>query len=517
MFARPNTFEKIFTRAKLPFAWFFLIVFIIYFETIFYGYTSLDDWLLLVNPHEFLKNPANIITAFKQNVLDWYYRPVLTISFITDTLIGRGTIAMYHFTNIALHFAAVCVLFVLFQKLGMQKNKAFCFVSLFAAYPAFTLAVAWVPGRNDTLLALFVFSAFLMLIKYLRGEKILHLILFAVFAFLALFTKETAAFMLIVFPTYILMFRDRKTNLKKAAFAVSVLYCIFVLWFLARGGVVNEVSAFVKIKTVVTGLERLVPVALQYLGKMVIPVNLSGMSRYENFSIYWGAAVLLCVLAAVPFVKIKDKKMFMFGLLWAALFFAPAIFHVSGVTLFISDHRLYLVIPGIILVLNALSLRLSKKFWICLWAVFFIFYGTLSMLNIKKFKDEDFFTSSVILQSNSAANSILAAHVYTAGGYYETAHYFYSKALEKAKYHVKSNQNLGFIYWVWQKPLQAKKHLITAVSKDDNSPDAWALLSMEAYSRNDIDAAVTYIEKALKYKPEERQYKEKLDYYLHLK
>jgi len=74
----------------------------------------------------------------------------------------------------------------------IPKNKAFFLSLFFALHPVLTQAVAWVPGRNDSLATIFIFSALIFFQRFLSKEKLMDLIFLSLFFLLALFTKESS-------------------------------------------------------------------------------------------------------------------------------------------------------------------------------------------------------------------------------------------------------------------------------------------------------------------------------------
>src|SRR5207302_342534 len=75
---------------------------------------------------------------------------------------------------------------------------------LFALHPVQTEPVAWISGRNDILLGLWIL---LMVFCFIRsGESSVHRrrysVLSALFFTIALFTKEAAAFYILLLPLY---------------------------------------------------------------------------------------------------------------------------------------------------------------------------------------------------------------------------------------------------------------------------------------------------------------------------
>ncbi|UCD55136.1 MAG: hypothetical protein JSV93_06410, partial [Candidatus Omnitrophota bacterium] len=160
--------------------------FLVYSQTLFFDFTYLDDNVLILGNRKFLSKLSNIPQAFRQDVFfsyeDAYYRPLLTISFILDAQLpfalypspkpspqrgegrvrGRGEQGKgfsYHLTNIVIHLLAACLLFLLLIKLKYREGLAIFFSLIFTVHPVLTQAVAWLPGRNDSLLAVFIFSS----------------------------------------------------------------------------------------------------------------------------------------------------------------------------------------------------------------------------------------------------------------------------------------------------------------------------------------------------------------------
>ena len=120
-----------------PFFWIVGIGFLLYLPTLFFNFSYLDDNNLILDNQYFLSNPANIFQSFLTDVFHifnhsaFYYRPLLTISFIFDYQIGGVSPFIYHFTNIILHLVAASLVFVFFTKLNYKKNISFLFSIIF--------------------------------------------------------------------------------------------------------------------------------------------------------------------------------------------------------------------------------------------------------------------------------------------------------------------------------------------------------------------------------------------------
>ena len=173
-------FDPIFLRTWRPYAWIVLVGFLLYFKAIFFGYTYLDDNNLILENIYFLHDISNIIAAFGQDVFrlistaDIYYRPLMTVSLILDAQIGGAAPFIYHFTNLLIHLLGSCLVFLLLNKIGCKRELSFVFSLIFAIHPALSQAVAWIPGRNDSLMAVFALLSFIFFIDYAERKKYGH-------------------------------------------------------------------------------------------------------------------------------------------------------------------------------------------------------------------------------------------------------------------------------------------------------------------------------------------------------
>lgn len=151
-----------------------LTAFLVYAPTFSAGWTDTDDLELIADDAHFLKSDGAIVDAFRRPFFastgrrTEYYRPLVTASFIVDAKYGTPpSPGPFHVTNAALHAAASLLVLALARALGGRPVVAAGAALLFAVHPAATQAVAWVPGRCDTLMACFALAS---LASWLRFE-----------------------------------------------------------------------------------------------------------------------------------------------------------------------------------------------------------------------------------------------------------------------------------------------------------------------------------------------------------
>lgn len=353
--------ELIRTASASSLSWMILpllvVTFMVYAKSLGFFITQLDDYILIFEKEQFNKI-TNIFKAFTVGTFgekDIYYRPFLQISFMIEQLVSKDSVAIYHFNNILLHLIAVYLVFRLFIVMGKATNTAWALASLFALHPALTMAVAWIPGRNDSLLTVFTLCFFIQLIRYLQSDNPKHLILQGLFFFLALFTKETAFFIPFVSAGIILALplpRKPKPLLQLA----TVWVLIIGVWALLKTNVSDNSLFKDGIMAQVYLIAERMPRILLYLGKVFIPVELSNYPSADNMTIWWGVISLALLAALIIFTKNKNWLKILFGMFWFIVFIIPFFFVPKGINDQVFEHRLYLPLIGMLIVMSESAL-----------------------------------------------------------------------------------------------------------------------------------------------------------------
>src|SRR3989338_2227938 len=168
--------KSIFLEGRRPYLWIALVAILVYGQTLFFGFVNLDDTKIITENYTFFKDVRNLPQIFLRDPYlatapATQYRPLIIASFMLDVLGGGKNPFMFHLTNIFLHAIAAGLLFALLLKLGYNRNISFLFSVLFTVHPVLTQAVAWIPGRNASQLAIFVLSSFLCFLNWLDTRK----------------------------------------------------------------------------------------------------------------------------------------------------------------------------------------------------------------------------------------------------------------------------------------------------------------------------------------------------------
>ncbi len=403
-----------------PLLWLTIGALIVYLPSLFFGYTELDDSIFIRDFQSYNENLHNIITAFQRGLFDAvkdpYYRPLFSDSIILNyQFSGTENVWGYHAVNIIFHIIAVVLLFNIFRKLSIKELHAFILAMFFAVHPVLSQAVAWIPGRNDSMLAIFVFSFLISAINYSNNGKTSSLLFSGLFLLLAFFTKETAVFAAPVAFILFVFVLNKKTREKNNIVQYALWAVCFGIWYAARAMATTASAGMTSARAVNESLHRL-PVIVQYLGKIFLPFNLSVFPIQEDTVYYYGIAAIAVLTAVLVVNKQRNTKIILSGIAIFLLFLMPALLVPGNLNQQIFEHRLYLPIIGILLLLPQTVLFNNKLADKQLFTAAMAICGALAIINFyhqRNFANpKTFWTAAVETSPHSAfADMMLAARL----------------------------------------------------------------------------------------------------------
>ena len=518
--AKKNVLEsKVFQLCFIVF-----LVLIIYAPTLKYEYVSLDDTSLIVDKFKFNKQASNIPKVFAQQVFfvpgeynmdcvvhpkeekktTGYYRPILSLSFMLDAMISNSPMPkFYRFSNIVYHIICCVLLLTVFSLIGFSSILAFCLTLIFAAHPLLAHAVVWIPGRNDSLLTIFVLASFIYFLKSLSLPSLKNYGLHFLFFLLACLTKETAFLLPIICFSYLLFF-DRskifvKNNLLHVGFYLASVFLVFSMNVHTMGGM----SGFSIQDLLKMGTEYLynIPVGLlQFFGKLVMPFNLSVLPTLADTNYFLVAASIILVAAGIYFSRNRKWNYILFGAIWFIVFLLPALF-VAGKDL--HEHRAYLPEIGFLISIggiSGLSINIyDKKFYLSLISIIAIFYF-VQLSNLPLYQNRfNFWGNSITTANNASAayNSMSLGKLYEQTEQYDKAIEVYNAGLERKQNQLMLNNNLGGAYMYKGMFTEAEIALKKEIALSPDNCCAYYNIGLIRKFTNHADSSVFYWKKAL--------------------
>jgi tetratricopeptide (TPR) repeat protein len=461
----------LFAEGWHPYFWIALLGAFVYFRTVFFGFAYFDDDHLILENFHHLANLKNVFLAFKTDMA-WqspgtYYRPLATLTFISDALWSGRNPWGYHLSNIIFHLTTSCLLFYLFRTLKHPRGLSLAFCLIFAVHPVLNHAVAFIPGRYDTLLAVFSLVALITLIRYLE-KPALPLLLGHFLSFTtALFTKETAVILPAVGLLYFLLFHRREFRKLLAPVLIWLTGISFFLFLRAQA--VGAVS--VKYNTFAENLAGLV----SYLGKILLPFNLSVMPIPENTALWPGVIALTGLLALFLLGGMNRKRYFLFGLGWFLLFLASTAARTLGFA-YLLEQRLYLPMAGffIMLVESRIILNIAKRKFAPLFLAFILaLLSAVSIGHMIVYRNDISFWGNAVKYSPDSffAHNVLGQR-YAARDRWPEAEAEVAHAADLDPGNAAILHDLGLIFYQQKKYPQAQVAFQRAVDADSLGTDA---------------------------------------------
>ncbi len=499
-----------------------LLALICYLPVLNLDLTQLDDTVFINDKHDFISHFSNIPKAFTQgcfNEQDIYYRPVLLVYFILlFPFTSLKSIAIYHFGSLLFHALNVLLVYKLLTRLVGNNKHSFWLAGFFCIHPALTMAVAWIPGINDLLLTTFALLYFLSLLRAADGGKLKDVLLYTLFLLLALFTKESGAFLPLGGILLLLYTGKLKSSFKNFSFVIPLTLVSWIIWFFARKNVLpDNTPALINSEMISLVLHRASGL-IQYFGKCILPFNLNVFPTIESTSIMWGLASILLVAGLIFQNKQRNLNNVITGILWFILFLLPIFFVPKNINDQLFEHRLYLPMLGILLLLRETvffvpALKASTRQTI-VTAVFIACIVEIHLYT-PDFGDTFSFWNKAVAASpvNAYANKMLAIKMAENPKLYkpsEAIPYF------RKAYELDTNERYTrlFLARLVHMPEQnwdsARYYLEREIEVNPKFSDTYADLAQVCVAQKDLEAGEKNIIKFLEFKPKDQVYNNNL-------
>ena len=504
-------------KTALSLFFFLVLIAFVYGQSLKYDFIYLDDDMLIVDRIEYISNYKNIPLFFTKSVYDTegdhYYRPLLNISLFADAFFWKENPFGYHLTNILLHAAAVFLIFLLLVRLNFNKKIVFVLTLIFAAHPVFVLAVAWIPGRNDTLLAVAVTASLIFIFDYFNENKknIYKLFMFAFFFAAALLIKETAAVMIAAVPLFVLLF-CRNAGRKDLLTLFLLLFLLCLGFLAAETAVVLKGNGIpLKVNYVMHNILKSLPVFLNSIEKIIIPVRIHIIEGKISFS--WLTFAAFCIfftpVIASLFFKIGRIKIILFGLFWFVIFILPTFVMPAFI---VSYHRLYAPVIGVLLMFAEFlssfvnKIKAGEKYIVVFLFIAAASFSFISHIDAKKFQNRAIFVINAL--SEEPVPYLLrckAAEYYFSSGMFTKAEDEIKK-IEDDEFRTYHLRILGHIY-TFKKEYGKAINIFEALSEMNGDEIAIKALTDIYLIHDEYEKALLNAEKLFNKYPDNEKYR----------
>jgi len=435
----------------IPFIIAFCVPVLLYLQTLGFGFTYFDDDGIIIKNISFLSDLGNARKAFLTDAfvikMSSFYRPLQTLSLMTDIKLAGGNHAwMYHLTNILILGLISCTLFLLLKRFFIPPTIALLGALIYCTHPLFVSTVAWIPARGDLLLLLFSLLPFLCLMDYLRNGKIKYLITHLVAFTVALYCKETAAFLPLIFIAYYFTFTTTKPFNKKYLLIILLYIACGIVWFWLRFNAVGDYSN----PNEVYGLAAILPnlrVIPEALAKVFLPFSFAPIPCFSLFNAIVGLGLIGIIIILFIRNNERTKKEKIFCLAWFLILMAPPMLYKHPYIDYM-DHRFFLPMIGILIFV----LFLIPKTWIekgkvnSYWLplALIVLLSSFTFIKSRDYSDPiTFYNSAISHNPNSAIAYYNRGYVKSNKSDYQGACEDFSKAIAISPKFIEAYNNRG--------------------------------------------------------------------------
>ncbi len=330
-----------------------------------------------------------------------FFRPVTTLSYLSDFLIWGNNAAGFHLTNIFWHLVSGIAVFLLFslllKHLQVHKHCLYAILSsiLFLSLASHSESVAWVSGRTDIIATVLCLASLYFFYRQLGKKSTLFSALALLLFPIGLLAKESVIITPLLWGLLLAYHSvSHKENLRRNLSLVGFSALIAVVYFLFRAMPEDSLVSGIRyggfLDLSPMGLaENLVRYTLRVLippfplslrgivteNRMVVPVFLLALILPVSIPLFRRAASkhrnLLFLMAGCFFVSllpVLGMKVSLFDTQSERFLYLPGVFAAGFFTVaivsFFKESRLSLIIIVFTIFLQGFFLHRSNENWI---------------------------------------------------------------------------------------------------------------------------------------------------------
>ena len=434
-------------KSYLPYLLIILVNVVIFGKSLFFNFIDLDDLINIVENNPYFKDFSNFFYGFKVSYIGSFYRPLLWGSWILDCQFGGNQPFFYHFSNLVYHILVCCLMYKFIILLKYDKKISLIIVLIFAVHPLFNQAIGWIPGRNDTILLIFILLSFIHFVKILDTSNPKNYLFHFIFLSLALFTKETAiAIPLLCFIFSFTIYKPNNSNFKifnwKLIFAWGL---IIVIWYLIRenalhSGILKNLNVedngkyFVRSTNEIKGLDAFsenFSFLFESFGKLIFPIHLSNYAAFDNTQFILGIVFYIIFIISLFLLKVPFKKIFFYFCWWFVFLIPPMLLYFEDGRYDYLEHRIYTPAIGIFILLIEIAQKFSFKIIRIIGIIIIIILSAFSFIRIDIFDNRESFFKAAIKSSPYKVNPYrILGHYYEGIGDNNNAFNMYKELIK---------------------------------------------------------------------------------------
>jgi len=434
----------------LPFYIIFGFAFILYANTLNYGYV-LDDGLMIEHNNFTKKGIDGIADIFTHDQLGGSggeasaiyqggrYRPLSQVLFALEVEVFGLSPFFGHLIQVLMYSLLCILIFITLKKIFINYKADKWFISipfvaalLFAAHPIHTEVAANIKSADEVMCMLGAILSLYFSLQYIDRGKISDLFLSFTFFLFGIFSKENAVTFIAIVPLTI--YFSRKADLKKHIIVLIPLIAATAAYFITRFLVVGFSVKEVEIKELfhnpflyATTAERYATTMftwLKYLQLLVFPHPLTSDYYPKQIPIInWADAraivpvIIYMAMGIFALIKIKRKNIIAYCIFFYLITFSVTSNLLINIGLFMNERFMFIPSLGFIIILAYFIGEISKRFsirntknwaYVALISILF-FYSIKTITRNTAWKDNyTLYTTDVKTSVNSARCNVIA-------------------------------------------------------------------------------------------------------------
>lgn len=247
------------------------------------------------------------------------YRPLVVFSFYLNDLISPSQPFLFGLTNLLLHLAVIYLLFHLVLDFSADmKVSAFASLAFLLTPKAHSIAINWISGRTELLMALFFLLSARYCLQYFKQGKRRYLIFSVIFYFFSILSKESGVLApLFFFITATVVFQPKKRF--NWLWPYGLVFLVYLLLRLVSGALMPistdshynlAVSPLIVVQNLFNYFFRSLPAPAIMLSAVLLPLWFARNLSPSELNFTWK----------------KIKQALMLGGSWYLVFITPVLF-----------------------------------------------------------------------------------------------------------------------------------------------------------------------------------------------
>lgn len=415
-----------------------------------------------------------------------YFRPLTIFTYLLDRTVYGLDRRGYHLSNVLFHLLTSISVFFLARRLASPPPAALLAALFFAVHPLQTETVAYVSGRPDSLVALFMILSFLLYLRQAGGPRPRLLALMTLCYLLAALSRENCVVLPLLVLWYHLAYRKRLRPVLFLPLAlIALAYVVLRVCLVDPARVPNTLSQ---------RLPGFFAAALTYLRLLFLPVGLHqeyGLTLFSWFDprvLAGGGLIGAIFLLALRFRR-RPIVLFSAGWYFIALLPVSGIYPIKA---WIAEHWLHVSSVGFFILLARALAALAGPIPRFPFRIYARGYRGR----------RDRARAGVTVAIFSAALVVLWG-VLTARQnlYFRDARTFYERTVRYNPASARLLNNLGIVYYDLGRGAEARGLFARAVALDPEYPEGYNNLGHTYYQEGKYPEALELFRKALRINP----------------